>query len=142
MAPFALGSPSELELEECLERLGSAGIASLGASHRAMPIVIPVAYERVDDAVRIAPLAPLALPGSLDGAVVALAIDSFRSRPPDEPADAWCVRLLGELRREPGRPGERWLLASPRVQGWRALPPTTIQRTSVPAHDRPGWQVS
>jgi hypothetical protein len=130
MAPFALASPSELELEECLERVGSTGIASLGASHRAMPIVVPVAYERVDDAVHITPLAPLALPGSLDGAVVAVAIDSFRAERPAEPADAWCVRLLGELRRqcpEPNCPQECWLLASPRVQGWRALAPSIAQ---------------
>jgi len=123
MARFVLGSPSELDLEECLACLGEKGIASLGASHRAMPIVVPVAYERSDDGVHVTPLAPLALPGSLDGAVVALAADSFRAPPSDETVEAWCVRLLGELRREPARLAERWLLPNPMVQGWRALTP-------------------
>jgi hypothetical protein len=80
--------PSPLSEQESFDRIPAAGLAHVACTIGAMPVVLPVRYERGDNAVTFRAEGGPRLAGALDGAVLALSVD----------ADPWTVLLVGTAR--------------------------------------------
>lgn len=102
-----------LSAEECIALLRQAPVGRIGVSVDALPVILPVNYAVVDDAIvfRTSPGSKLAAASA--GAVVAFEVDSYA----DDGCSGWSVLAQGRAH-EVSEPVEREIALRAPVRAW------------------------
>jgi nitroimidazol reductase NimA-like FMN-containing flavoprotein (pyridoxamine 5'-phosphate oxidase superfamily) len=82
---------ASLTRSECLDRLALATIGRIGASIEALPVILPVSYSVIEEAVLFRTVPGTRLDAATIGAVVAFQADCFE----DAGDRGWCVLVQG-----------------------------------------------